>query len=68
MNKRRELHLFVLTLNQMMKTCNKFLVSRWVPIRVMWLGRLGRLGRLGLCVCQTKNPMQRRVQQLVTNK
>ena len=29
------------------------------------LGRLERLGRLGLCVCQTKNPMQRWVQQLV---
>jgi hypothetical protein len=28
-------------------------------------GRLGRLGRLGLCVSQTKNPMQRWVQQLV---
>ena len=26
------------------------------------------LGRLGLCVCQTKNPMQRRVQQLVQYK
>jgi hypothetical protein len=32
------------------------------------LGRLGRLGRLGLCVCQTKIPMQRWVQQLVSNK
>jgi hypothetical protein len=30
-------------------------------------GRLGMLGMLGLCVCQTKNPMQRWVQQLVEN-
>ncbi len=28
----------------------------------------GRLSRLGLCVCQTKNPMQRWVQLLVLNK
>jgi hypothetical protein len=27
--------------------------------------KIGRLGRLGLCVCQTKNPMQCWVQQLV---
>jgi hypothetical protein len=29
---------------------------------------LGRLGRLGVCVCQTKNPIQRWLQQLVSNK
>jgi hypothetical protein len=29
---------------------------------------LCRLGRLGLCVCQTKTPKQRWVQQLVPNK
>ena len=30
-------------------------------LRYGWVW-LGRLGRLGLCVCQTKNPMQRWVQ------
>ncbi len=30
--------------------------------------RLGRIGKLGLCVCQTKNPMQCLIQQLVVDK
>ncbi len=33
--------------------------------RLGWLGRLGKLGQVG--VCQTKNPKQRWVQQLVLN-
>jgi hypothetical protein len=43
-------------------------VHLWSEKREREKDRLGKLGRLGLCVCQTKNPMQRWVQQLVPNK